>query len=87
GKDYLVSIEALRVAGMKQTVVWIGASQLIRACAARSELQMLNFGRTLSPELFALTRKGAWNGHIPVTAIDSAILVLVALLHGVDQVV
>ncbi len=87
GKDSLVSIEALRVAGMQQTVVWIGASQLIRACAERSELQMLNVGRTLAPELFALNRKGAWNGHIPVTAINSAILVLVALLHGVDQVV
>lgn len=87
GKDSLVSIEALRVSGMQQTVVWIGASQLIRACAERSELQMLNVGRTLAPELFALNRKGAWNGHIPVTAINSAILVLVALLHGVDQVV
>ncbi len=54
GKDSLVSIEALRVAGMQQTVVWIGASQLIRACAERSELQMLNVGRTLAPELFCV---------------------------------
>ncbi|HHW4681174.1 MAG TPA: endonuclease domain-containing protein, partial [Xylella taiwanensis] len=87
GKDSLVSIETLRAAGMNQSVVWIGGSQLIRACADHTGLPMLNIGRVLAPELFELNRQGAWNGHIPVTAINSAILVLVALLHGVDQVV
>ncbi|AXI82925.1 endonuclease domain-containing protein [Xylella taiwanensis] len=87
GKDSLVSIETLRAAGMNQSVVWIGGSQLIRACADRTGLPLLNIGRMLAPELFELNRQGAWNGHIPVTAINSAILVLVALLHGVDQVV
>src|SRR5690606_19756138 len=32
-------------------------------------------------------KQGAWNGHIPVTAVNSAILVLAALLHDADQVV
>jgi hypothetical protein len=36
GKDSLVSIEALRAAGVEQTVTWIGASPLIAACAART---------------------------------------------------
>src|SRR3546814_14961586 len=36
GKDSLVSIEALRKAGVEQTVPWIGGSQLIRACAERT---------------------------------------------------
>lgn len=87
GKDSLVSIEALRGAGVDQTVTWIGGSQLIAACAARTGLPMLNIGRALAPELFEYNRQGAWNGHIPVTAINSAIMVLAALLHGVDQVV
>ena len=87
GKDSLVSIEALRAAGVDQTVSWIGGSQLIAACAARTGLPTLNIGRQLAPLLFDYNRQGAWNGHIPVTAVNSAILVLAALLHGMDQVV
>ncbi|HUH89300.1 MAG TPA: UDP-N-acetyl-alpha-D-muramoyl-L-alanyl-L-glutamate epimerase, partial [Lysobacter sp.] len=87
GKDSLVSIEALRALGVGQTVSWIGGSQLIKACAERTRLPTLNIGRALAPQLFDYNREGAWNGHIPVTAVNSAILVLVALLHGVDQVV
>ncbi|MGH8074489.1 MAG: UDP-N-acetyl-alpha-D-muramoyl-L-alanyl-L-glutamate epimerase [Lysobacter sp.] len=87
GKDSLVSIEALRALGVDQTVSWIGGSQLIQACAARTGLPTLNVGRALAPQLFDYNREGAWNGHIPVTVVNSAILVLAALLHGVDQVV
>jgi hypothetical protein len=87
GKDSLVSIEALRRAGVAQTVTWIGGSQLIAACAARTGLPTLNIGRQLAPQLFEYNRQGAWNGHIPVTAVNSAILALAALLHGAGQVV
>ncbi|MCY7312145.1 MAG: endonuclease domain-containing protein [Pseudoxanthomonas sp.] len=87
GKDSLVSIEALRAAGVAQTVSWIGNSQLIAACAAHTGLPNLNIDRRIAPELFEMNRQGAWNGHIPVTAVNSAILVVAALLQGVDQVV
>lgn len=87
GKDSLVSIEALRSLGVDQTVTWIGGSQLIAACAQRTGLPTLNLGRALAPQLFDYNREGAWNGHIPVTVVNSAIMVLAALLHGVDQVV
>ncbi|KIQ97089.1 UDP-N-acetyl-alpha-D-muramoyl-L-alanyl-L-glutamate epimerase [Lysobacter sp. A03] len=87
GKDSLVSIEALRALAIDQTVTWIGGSQLIKACAERTGLPTLNIGRALAPQLFDFNRQGAWNGHIPVTAVNSAILVLAALLRGVDQVV
>jgi len=87
GKDSLVSIEALRKLGVEQTVTWVGGSQLIRACAERTELSTLNLGRALAPQLFDYNREGAWNGHIPVTVLNSAIMTLAALLHGVDQIV
>jgi hypothetical protein len=87
GKDSLVSIEALRGADIAQTVTWIGGSQLIRACAERTGLPTLNLGRQLAPELFEYNRHGAWNGHIPVTAVNSAILAFAALLLDADQVV
>lgn len=87
GKDSLVSIEALRAAGVDQTVAWVGGSPLIAACAARTGLSTMNIGRSLSPLLFELNRRGALNGHIPVTAVNSAILAVAALLHGHNQVV
>ncbi len=87
GKDSLVSIEALRALGVPQTVAWVGSSPLIKACAERTGLPTLNIGRALSPLLFDYNKRGALNGHIPVTAVNSALLVLAALLHGHDQVV
>ncbi len=86
GKDSLVSIEALRDAGVAQTVAWVGGSRLIAACAERTGLPTLNIGRQLAPELFEYNRLGAYNGHIPVTAINSAILAFAAIVLGVDQV-
>jgi hypothetical protein len=68
-------------------VTWIGGSQLIRACAERTGLPTLNLGRQLAPELFEYNRQGAWNGHIPVTAVNSAILAFAAVLLDADQVV
>ena len=87
GKDSLVSIEALRRAGVEHTATWIGATPLIRACAERAGLPMLNIGRSLAPELFEYNKLGALNGHIPVTAVNSAILALGALLEDSAMVV
>jgi hypothetical protein len=86
GKDSLVTVELLRAADEPATCAWVGGSQLIAACAARTGLASLAIGRTLSPVLFELNRRGAWNGHIPVTAINSAILVCAALLYGHDAI-
>jgi hypothetical protein len=87
GKDSLVSIEALRTAGVEQTVTWIGGSQLIKACAERTGLPTLNLGRSLAPELFEFNRQGALNGHIPVTGVNSAIMLFAAIVLDADQVV
>jgi hypothetical protein len=87
GKDSLVTIEALRAAGVQQTIAWIGSSPLIRACAERTGLPTCNITRQLAPELFEYNKRGALNGHIPVTAVNSAILVIAALLADVEYVV
>jgi UDP-N-acetyl-alpha-D-muramoyl-L-alanyl-L-glutamate epimerase len=87
GKDSLVSLELLRAAGEPLTPVWIGRSALIGACVEASGLPGLNIERELSPRLFELNRKGALNGHIPVTAINSAILAMAAILYGFDAIV
>ncbi len=81
GKDSLVSVETFKTAQVEATAVWIGNSPLIEGCAQRTGLPMRNIARTISPLLFDYNRLGAWNGHIPVTAINSAILVVAALLY------
>jgi hypothetical protein len=86
GKDSLVSVEILRAAAEDATAVWVGQSPLIAACAERTGLPTLNIRRELSPVLFDYNKLGAYNGHIPVTAINSAILVLAAVLYGHDAI-
>jgi hypothetical protein len=86
GKDSLVSVEMLKSIQEFATAVWVGDSALIAACAQRTGLPLLNIKRTLAPELFEYNRLGAWNGHIPVTAINSAILVCAAILYGYDAI-
>ena len=86
GKDSLVTVEMLKGMNEPMTAVWIGDSDLIAACAQRTGLPLLNPKRTLAPELFEYNRLGAWNGHIPVTAINSAILLCAAILYGYDAI-
>lgn len=86
GKDSLVAVEAIKAIGGEATAVWIGHSDLIAACATATGLPTLNIGRELAPELFELNRLGAWNGHIPVTAVNSAILAVAAVLYGFDSI-
>ncbi len=86
GKDSLVAVEAIKAVGGDATAVWVGNSPLIAACAERTGLPMLNIQRELAPGLFELNRLGAWNGHIPVTAVNSAILAVAAVLYGYDSV-
>ena len=86
GKDSLVAVEAIKAIGGDATAVWIGNSGLIAACAERTGLATLNIQRELAPGLFELNRQGAWNGHIPVTAVNSAILAVAAVLYGYDSI-
>lgn len=87
GKDSLVSIETLRQASLAQTLIWIGSSTLIANCATQSGLPTLTIARHLSPILQEMNQQGAWNGHVPVTAIHSAILTVAAVLYDFQQVV
>jgi len=86
GKDSLVAVEAIKSIGGDATAVWVGNSALIAACAARTGLPTLNIQRELAPELFELNQRGAWNGHIPVTAVNSVILAMAAILYGHDSI-
>ena len=87
GKDSLVGLDLLRSAGMEVMPLCIGASSLIGNTVRAAGLPLLRIGRQLAPELEALNAAGAWNGHIPVTAINSAIALCASVLYGFRYVV
>jgi len=87
GKDSLVALELLREAAFEVQPFTVGASELIAATVRTAGLPLVAVRRQLAPELAAMNAAGAWNGHVPVTAINSAIGVCAALLYGFRWVV
>lgn len=87
GKDSLVCLQILKNAGIEVQPACVGGSELIAATARTAELPLIRVLRKLSPELTAMNNSGAWNGHVPVTAINSAILLCAGLLYGYRYIV
>lgn len=87
GKDSLVSLEILRDAGIEVQPFTVGASLLIADTVVAAGLPLIGIERELAPELADMNAAGAWNGHVPVTAINSAIGLCAALLYGYRWVV
>ena len=87
GKDSLVCLQMLRDAGIEAQPACVGGSVLIGETVRASGLSLLRVRRELAPGLVAMNAGGAWNGHVPVTAINSAILLCAGLLYGYRYVV
>jgi hypothetical protein len=87
GKDSLVALDLVRRAGLEVAPACVGESSLIGDTVQATGLPLLRMRRDLAPELAAMNRAGAWNGHVPVTAINSAILLCAALLYDYRYVV
>ncbi|MFI7435438.1 hypothetical protein [Micromonospora haikouensis] len=87
GKDSIVSLEALRRAGLDPVPFSVNPNHVIVAVNEASGLAALAARRRIDPVLFDLNAAGARNGHIPVTAINSLIAVATAVLNGLGPVV
>ena len=87
GKDSLVGLERMQKAGIEVMPVCIGGSVLIQDTVKAAGLPLIRIGRKLAPELAEMNQAGAWNGHIPVTAVNSAILLCAAILYGFRYIV
>ena len=87
GKDSLVGLRLLQQEGIEVQAVCVGSSTLIGDTVEAAGLPLLRIERTLAPELAEMNRSGAWNGHVPVTAINSAILLCASILYGFAYIV
>ena len=87
GKDSLVALEIVRRAGKREPALFsVGDAGPIARTAAVAGLEHLVVRRRLDPQLVELNRRGALNGHVPITAIVSCVAVLTAALRGFDAV-
>jgi hypothetical protein len=87
GKDSLVCLQMLKDAGVEVQPACVGGSVLIGETVKAAGLPLIRIQRELSPELKEMNAGGAWNGHVPVTAINSAILLCAGLLYGYRYIV
>jgi hypothetical protein len=87
GKDSLVALERVRARHIDAETVQVGSAPLIGRVAERAGTRHHVIRRELAPELAALNAGGALNGHVPITAINAAALVVAALLWDFDAVV
>ena len=87
GKDSLVCLQMLKDAGVEVQPACVGGSVLIGETVKAAGLPLIRIQRDLSPELTEMNAGGAWNGHVPVTAINSAILLCAGLLYGYRYIV
>ncbi|MFW5815604.1 MAG: hypothetical protein ACOCVP_01990 [Wenzhouxiangella sp.] len=82
GKDSLVAWSRLDRVGRVAGTLQVGQARLIGEVAARTGSPHWCIQRRVDPQLAALNVAGAYNGHVPVTAINAAAAVVLALLHG-----
>lgn len=87
GKDSVVSLDILRAAGQIPSLFSVGKAPTIAAVVERAGLPYIQVSRRLSALLFELNEQGAWNGHVPISAIIAYILAAAAILYGFDHAV
>lgn len=83
GKDSALALVVVTPA----TALAVNPTDAQRDVARAAGVPLIGVRRRLDPLLGERTRAGGLNGHVPVTAINSAIATLVAVLGGFDPVV
>lgn len=87
GKDSLVTVEALRHANEPFRLFSVGNPRIIQNVVTAAGFPHISVQRRISPQLLDLNKKGAFNGHVPISAIIAYILAASAVLYGFDTVV
>ncbi len=87
GKDSTLTLDVLTDAGTEPLAFSIHATPVHRRSAAAVGRPLLEMTRTLDPLLATRTGEGGWNGHVPITAINSSVSAIIAALVGRRDVV
>ncbi|MBS1847459.1 MAG: hypothetical protein JST73_04215 [Actinobacteria bacterium] len=87
GKDSTLTLDVLSAAGTEPIAFSIHATPVHRRSAAAVGRPLLEMTRRLDPLLLQRTKEGGWNGHVPITAINSSVSAIVAALGGHRDVV
>lgn len=87
GKDSVVSIEAFRGHGVHPVLFSVNRYAPIDRCIEVSGLDSVHVRRSIDRRLIEANAHGAHNGHVPVTAINSVIGLIVADARGLGPVV
>ena len=85
GRDSCVVASALK--HLQPTLFTVGFNPFAAEIAQALSLPLLTASRSIDPLLLARNQSGAPNGHVPVTAINSLISLIVAELTGHTSVV
>jgi hypothetical protein len=87
GKDTAVSMQVARASGKEAEALTVGHSRWARACAEAAGIAHVVLERRIDPQLLELNRKGAYNGHVPISMILAHISLLAAILRGKEAVI
>ncbi len=87
GKDSLVAAEAIKAMSEEASLFMVGQSTFIPQVANHTDLPLLQIHRQVDGRLGVVNQQGAFNGHVPITAINGCVAVVAALLYDYDSVV
>ena len=88
GKDSIVTAELLKKQKKEFSLFTLNPVPLQQRIAATVDANLVEFRRTLDPQLFHLNKTGSYyNGHVPITAIYSFMGLLASMLYGYGFVV
>lgn len=87
GKDSLLSLNLLKGMKLPFDTFTLGSYDLIRTQVEIIGEDHQNIKRQLSPELFALNKEGAYNGHVPISAIYAFSALLVSVINGYSYII
>ena len=86
GKDSIVTLEALLKAKEPIIPIALGNYKVINEVAECRKLPLPIIERHLDPQLMELNKAGAYNGHVPISAIIVFTLATAAILCGFDTI-
>lgn len=87
GKDSCLSAERLKDLDCPFYLISLRNSQIQKDTAKIIGAPHLVIGREMDPQLFSLNEKGAYNGHVPISAIYSWTCIVAAILGDFKQII